>query len=58
MHWIHGSWDSHWDFYLTDESGRKIIPWLCEKSGKMVTELFPDPSLPSWAHRIPNPYVG
>jgi hypothetical protein len=40
LYWDQGSWDWKSDFWLTDESYGKLMPWLCEKSGKSEHELF------------------
>lgn len=41
FHWIHPTWKHDIDFLLTAESYGEVLPWLCEKSGKSLNELFP-----------------
>ena len=40
FYWLQGSWDWTSDFWLTEESNQEIIPWLCEKTGKNMHDLF------------------
>ena len=41
FNWVDPAWGFNTDFLLTSESYGEILPWLCEKSGKKLNELFP-----------------
>ena len=41
FYWFDSAWGRSIDFRLTSGSYGEMLPWLCEKSGKDLNELFP-----------------
>jgi len=40
LYWVRANWNWTTDFWLTNESYRKLVLWFCEKTGKMEKDLF------------------